>query len=63
MENELKPCPFCGCNLIMRKNRFGVWFDHPGDECILTHIADDCGCFTLSELEIEEWNRRCNNGT
>lgn len=58
---ELKPCPFCGCNLSEYRGRkqggkpFVTWF-HPTNGCV----------FLLSRLEtedeIEAWNRRADNG-
>lgn len=60
--SELKPCPFCGAELV--KDDFGNW-EHPSppdDEkvCVLTYVDPDNGAimFRDTECNIKNWNRR-----
>lgn len=63
MENELKPCPFCGCELEQHGDKLGKWWTHPINDCILSCIDDVDGFVTIMDYEVEKWNRRCNDGT
>ena len=45
---DLKPCPFCGGNLVARHEG---WFDHPKGKCILSGRAFHKGF-------IGQWNTR-----
>lgn len=65
MENELKPCPFCGCPLIKKHIHYisikkesvdyDAW-EHPFNGCVLD-IGVSEG-FTIYEEHIEVWNMR-----
>ena len=56
MENELKPCPFCGSKALT------IYIDY---------MIQCQGCETIfiqpqsenSKSMIKEWNRRCTDGT
>ena len=75
MENELKPCPFCGgTNIAVKQDSCMVcghrhWFithSMPSRECPLTDSFNrwhSVAKFTTKEKAIEAWNRRCNDGT
>lgn len=63
MENELKPCPFCGRigTLFVETDEIGYVF--------VTCAPSDNGCGATGPAEITEegaieaWNRRCTDGT
>ena len=60
---ELKPCPFCGCELeIHRNKRLGDYYTHPENDCILANIDDATGVAVILGSEIEKWNRRAEDG-
>ncbi len=48
--SELKPCPFCGCDLV---TRYTGWLDHPKAKCILSGKVFHKGF-------IGQWNRRAD---
>ena len=48
--SELKPCPFCGCDLVTRHTG---WLDHPKAKCILSGKVFHKGF-------IGQWNRRAD---
>ena len=65
MENELKPCPFCGGNAEIREHT------RIAKQKRYTYFrvgCEDCGLRfpkfseTIADA-IEAWNRRCNDGT
>ena len=59
MENELKPCPFCGKQPTIEmcwKNLCRIICDDAD------HTASICWCDSKQEA-IEFWNRRCTDGT
>jgi Lar family restriction alleviation protein len=62
MENELKPCPFCGCKAV----------DIVEDDNIYLHLryqvfCGRCGASSgrhhTKQKAIEAWNRRYRDGT
>lgn len=62
MENELKPCPFCGANLERRERtlpggRKEVAFIHPENRCIILQWK------IVDEVDMRKWNRRMNENT
>lgn len=57
MENELKPCPFCGGTNLTMVSCEGEHYAG----CFTCHTCGPGG--TSREEAIEAWNRRCNNGT
>lgn len=61
MPNELKPCPFCGCEVEIVCIG-GGWFwrhkNNPSDiACVITHSKK----YKTYEEAIEAWNRRADN--
>lgn len=61
MENELKPCPFCGGKAV-----FDTVSPGAGNPRGFVRCENRCCemCFVLNKHQaIEAWNRRCNNGT
>lgn len=52
---ELKPCPFCGVQLV--KYLQGVW-KHPYNDCFLI-IANNADYVVMGESEA--WNRRASD--
>ena len=55
---ELKPCPFCGGEVLLE-------WDYYCDTYIV--YCRDCGCYvrqhyTVKDEAIEAWNRRSDNG-
>jgi hypothetical protein len=49
-EQELKPCPFCGCKIQKRKSGSGKeWAHHPKSDCFMS----ECVITAL-----DKWNRR-----
>ena len=48
--SDLLPCPFCGCQLVVRHTG---WFDHPKRKCILSGKAFHKGF-------IGQWNNRAD---
>lgn len=67
MQNELKPCPFCGGKPHISKHSFWNektkgFTDHTyGIECIECHTKGNQFYETEKEA-IEAWNRRADNG-
>lgn len=64
MENDLKPCPFCGGEArtgyaINDYNRWGVECTKCG---AVVEVATWLGVFDIEENAIKAWNRRANNG-
>ena len=58
MENELKPCPFCGGEAgIMRYHHIKAAF------CFCTVCKVRMPNMLTREEAIEAWNRRCTDGT
>lgn len=55
--NELKPCPFCGCDLEYA----GDAYKHPINDCFLANVDDVCGYVTVYGYEQEKWNRRAES--
>ena len=58
---ELKPCPFCGCNLERRERkthggRKETAFIHPENGCIILKWKIE------TDADIAMWNRRVDNG-
>ena len=58
MEKELKPCPFCGEDLIPRVDH---WV-HPSNDCFLAHADFETGNIYVYDDEEEAWNRRAEDG-
>lgn len=60
---ELKPCPFCGANLIRRiqsRPYWGitVWFEHPApSDCFLIEECEFILYIDTPEIA-EKWNQR-----
>lgn len=60
---ELKPCPFCGANLIRRiqsRPYWGitVWFEHPTpSDCFLIEESEFIPYIDAPEIA-EKWNQR-----
>lgn len=65
---KLKPCPFCGAQLIKKRQdyiavggcrvQYDYW-EHPLNGCVLEERASEMN--SLLENDIERWNRRTNN--
>ena len=55
--SELKPCPFCGAELV--QDEYGI-LEHPHNNCILARIDSYYGAmfFKNKQDEVEKWNRR-----
>ena len=63
MENDLKPCPFCGKQPVLTESKLDLRhilyaYDCYGDE----HHSCGVGYFESAELAKEAWNRRVNDG-
>lgn len=60
MREELRPCPFCGHEVGLRKRMLGEqeWFgiDHPGNRCIIEG-GGDAIFSSVAELKAA-WNTR-----
>lgn len=67
--NDLKPCPFCGCELACQDEiwrhkvtnivkKYTVYY-HPKRGCILDHNRFH---FYNDPSKIEAWNRRVSDG-
>lgn len=61
MPNELKPCPFCGCDEAGTKWHHGYWsvacgYNH--DATPSSHCFQDWGEFETEKEAIEAWNNR-----
>ena len=57
MENELKPCPFCGFGIPLLYNRY---------KGMRKIVCGNCSAEisrSTEEKVIEAWNRRCTDGT
>lgn len=64
-EIKLKPCPFCGGEAILKRDRIGLY-------CVK---CTNCGCMTTFQFDLGEgeevskrkaadiWNRRADNET
>ena len=54
---ELKPCPFCGEQLV---RDIDGNFEHPNNDCILSWLDSEFGAifFANNEEDIAAWNRR-----
>ena len=63
MTEELKPCPFCGCEVEIVTGIYGLYgipnsykIIHPKNDCIMegfeSYFTDN------KEYLIEDWNRR-----
>lgn len=73
MTEKLKPCPFCGVELIEKQDDMGgVWYDHPdripfqvGTAETNYQNAKNCilSFFTLDSAEIKRWNTRTERKT
>lgn len=63
MENELKPCPFCGNNAKIVKSR------NIAAKTKEVYYVQCVGCEVRTPIKVEinttveAWNRRCNDGT
>ena len=59
--NELKPCPFCGCDGAGTQWHHGYWSVTCGyhhDETPSGHCFQDWGEFKTEEEAVKAWNRR-----
>lgn len=61
MLDKLKPCPFCGAKLEIRKNWYPASgkdaYVHPSNGCILSNFDTGNGFSTDGE-EVKKWNER-----
>lgn len=59
-EKELKPCPFCGCNIIKRKAEHTLL-----GNIYWSLLCKDCHCGTPGYIKFDDavkaWNRRVND--
>lgn len=69
MQNELKPCPFCGCKATVLKipeglnwSGFYVVGCDEGDMC-MGNINNFTMIFVTPEMAAETWNRRIDDDT
>ncbi len=66
---DLKPCPFCGCELVAKKE---IWrnertgrtgevdvYCHPYKNCLLDYVRFH---FYSNPHKIEQWNKRIQEG-
>lgn len=65
MENELKPCPFCGGKAELQHECVGSGYSyircvHCGIKSIMFIKSFDR---SSDEDAVNYWNRRCNDGT
>lgn len=62
---ELKPCPFCGAELLTIGDKRSGEFKHPRNDCFLA-VADteyeEVWFYSDDEQCIEKWNRRAEDG-
>ena len=65
---ELKPCPFCKCQLTKRHTRYVAitnkiveydYWEHPANECILADRICEQGA--IHQEDIPAWNRRAED--
>ena len=69
---ELKPCPFCGEHLIKKSSHnrlpsgkvidYTYWTHEESRDCILGALLTERKGHFLLESDIEQWNRRADNG-
>lgn len=61
---KLKPCPFCGAELLAKGVGRDVLYKHPENDCFLAVADTEYGVvwFYYDEEYIEKWNRRAENG-
>ena len=60
---ELKPCPFCGSDLIPIGKYFGkLCYEHPDNDCILANVDSFLGGVIIHGDDQEKWNRRAEDG-
>ncbi len=63
---ELKPCLFCGENLILKHYNSGSYYEHPDNNCFLASADSEYGSVWISKKDksgIEAWNTRTPKGT
>ena len=65
MENELKPCPFCGGDAELRHECAGPGYSYiQCDQCGIKSVSFMKAFDRSSDEEaISYWNRRCTDGT
>lgn len=61
MENELKPCPFCGSKDVA-SYFYDRYFEHARHKVCCAGCSAQFYRGTQKEAE-EAWNRRCSDGT
>ena len=61
MSNELKPCPFCGEQLLIEEKRSE--YIHPNNDCFLAEADSEYGAvwFNIIQEYVDKWNRRVDN--
>lgn len=69
---EPKPCPFCGKHLIKKQNHsrlpsgkvidYTYWTHEDSRDCILGALLTERKGHFLMKSDIEQWNRRADNG-
>ena len=69
---EPEPCPFCGKHLIKKQNHsrlpsgevidYTYWTHEEIRDCILGALLTERKGHFLLESDIEQWNRRADNG-
>lgn len=51
-EAEVKPCPFCGKEMIFTDDHHGAYYEHPDGKCYESHAQ------LLEIEEVRRWNQR-----